>query len=56
MSGSTGQGYFTEGGEWIERRQMVPINDQGQVTEMRPSTLGVPQNVEGPGTKNDSRT
>ena len=48
VSGSTGQGYFTEGGEWIERRQMVPINDQGQVTEMRPSTLGVPQKVEGP--------
>ena len=48
VSGSTGQGYFTEGGGWIERRQMVPINDLGQVTEMRPSTLGVPQKVEGP--------
>ena len=47
-SGSTGQGYFTENGEWVERRQMVPINDQGQVTELHPSTLGLPQKVEGP--------
>ena len=47
-SGSTGQGYFTETGEWVERRQMVPINDQGQVTELHPSTLGLPQKVEGP--------
>lgn len=48
VSGSTGQGYFTETGAWVERRQMVPINDQGQVTELHPSTLGVPQKVEGP--------
>jgi hypothetical protein len=48
VSGSTGQGYFTEAGAWVERRQMVPVNDQGQVTEMQPSTLGVPQKVEGP--------
>ena len=27
---------------------MVPINDQGQVTELHPSTLGMPQKVEGP--------
>jgi len=47
-SGNTGQGYFTETGAWVERRQMVPINDQGQVTELHPSTLGVPQKVEGP--------
>ena len=47
-SGSTGQGYFTENGKWVERRQMVPINDQGQVTELHPSTLGMPQKVEGP--------
>jgi hypothetical protein len=48
VSGSTGQGYFTDTGAWVERRQMVPINDQGQVTELHPSTLGVPQKVEGP--------
>ena len=48
VSGNTGQGYFTETGAWVERRQMVPINDQGQVTELHPSTLGVPQKVEGP--------
>ena len=48
VSGSTGQGYFTENGGWIERRQMVPINDQGEITEMHPSTLGIPQQVEGP--------
>jgi hypothetical protein len=48
VSGSTGQGYFTETGAWVERRQMVPINDWGQVTELHPSTLGIPQKVEGP--------
>lgn len=48
VSGSTGQGYFTEAGTWVERRQMMPVNDQGQATEMQPSTLGVPQKVEGP--------
>jgi len=48
VSGSTGQGYFTENGGWIERRQMVPINDQGEIKEMHPSTLGIPQQVEGP--------
>jgi hypothetical protein len=48
VSGSMGQGYFTETGAWVERRQMVPINDQGQVTELHSSTLGVPQKVEGP--------
>ena len=47
-SGCTGQGYFTDSGAWVERRQMVPVGNEGQVTEMHPSTLGVPQKINGP--------
>ena len=48
VSGCTGQGYFTDVGTWVERRQMLPVGPEGQVTEMYPSTLGVPQEVNGP--------
>ena len=48
VSGCTGQGYFTDAGAWVERRQMVPLGADGQVTEMHPSTLGVPQKINGP--------
>ncbi len=48
VSGNTGQGYFTETGAWIDRRDMVPITGQGQITELEPSTLGMPQIIEGP--------
>lgn len=48
VSGCIGQGYFTDAGTWVERRQMVPVGADGQVAEMNPSTLGVPQKVEGP--------
>ncbi|MDA9900012.1 hypothetical protein N9D97_04950 [Planktomarina temperata] len=48
VSGCTGQGYFTDAGVWVERRQMVPLGADGQITEMHPSTLGVPQKITGP--------
>lgn len=48
VSGCTGQGYFTDAGVWVERRQMVPLGADGQITEMHPSTLGVPQKINGP--------
>ena len=48
VSGCTGQGYFTDAGVWVERRQMVPLGADGQITEMHPSTLGVPQKIKGP--------
>ena len=48
VSGMTAQGYFTTDGCWVARNEMVGLDTEGNVVEMKPSTLGVPQAVEGP--------
>jgi len=48
VSGMTGQGHFTPDGRWVARGEMVPLNAEGIVVETSPSTLGVPQPLEGP--------
>ena len=47
-SGMTGQGYFTDAGSWVARSQMVGIDVDGKTVEPKPSTLGLPQDLEGP--------
>jgi hypothetical protein len=47
-SGMTAQGYFTETGRPVARQEMVGIDDKGTVVATKPSTLGVPQKLEGP--------
>ena len=47
-SGMTSQGYFAPGGRWVARNEMVGLDIDEQVVEIKPSTLGVAQPVEGP--------
>lgn len=47
-SGMTSQGYFAPGGRWVARNEMVGLDVDEQVVEIKPSTLGVAQSVEGP--------
>ena len=47
-SGMTAQGYFTESGRWVTKDEMVGIHPDGSVVPLIPSTLGVPQTLEGP--------
>lgn len=47
-SGMTSQGYFDENRNWIPRSELVGIDTDGNLIEKVPSTLGVPQNLEGP--------
>lgn len=47
-SGMTAQGHFTPDGRWVSRAEMVGLDTTGQIVELQPSTLGVPQPVEGP--------
>jgi hypothetical protein len=47
-SGMTSQGYFAPGGRWVARNEMVGLDIDEQVVEIKPSTLGVAQSVEGP--------
>ncbi|MEY4654112.1 MAG: hypothetical protein RI884_2693 [Pseudomonadota bacterium] len=47
-SGMSGQGYFNGEGQYVPRAQLVGIDAQGTVVESQPSTLGVPQALEGP--------
>lgn len=47
-SGMTAQGYFTETGRPVARQEMVGLDDKGTVVATKPSTLGVPQKLEGP--------
>lgn len=47
-SGMSGQGYFDAAGEFVPRGKLVGIDPQGKVVESQPSTLGLPQVLEGP--------
>lgn len=42
-SGMTGQGYFDQGGRWIQSSELVGLDAEGNAVEKQPSTLGVPQ-------------
>jgi len=48
VSGMTAQGYFTTEGRWVARAEMVGLDTEGHVVDTKPSTLGVPQVLEGP--------
>ena len=43
QSGMTAQGYFDEDGRWLQRSQLSGLDVDGNVLELRPSTLGVTQ-------------
>lgn len=47
-SGMSGQGYFNAAGQFVPRGKLVGLDAQGVVVESQPSTLGVPQALEGP--------
>lgn len=47
-SGMVAQGHFTPDGRWISRAEMVGLDATGKVVAVQPSTLGVPQPVDGP--------
>jgi len=46
QSGMTAQGYFDEGGRWLQKAQLVGIGLDGQALEIAPSTLGTAQTLE----------
>jgi hypothetical protein len=46
-SGMSGQGYFNTAGQFVPRGQLVGIDPQGLTVETQPSTLGLPQPLEG---------
>ena len=48
LSGMTAQGYFTPDDRWVARNEMVGLDPDGNLVESKPSTLGVPQHIEGP--------
>ena len=52
QSGMTAQGYFDESGRWLQKSQLVGIGDDGEILDLKPSTLGVAQTLESiePGT------
>ena len=43
QGGMTAQGYFDEDGRWLQRSQLSGLDVDGNVLELRPSTLGVAQ-------------
>jgi hypothetical protein len=47
-SGMAAQGYFAEDGRWVPKEELVGINPDGTVAELKPSTLGVEQQLLGP--------
>ena len=47
-SGMSGQGYFNAAGQFVPRGKLVGIDSQGLIVETQPSTLGLPQVLEGP--------
>lgn len=47
-SGMSGQGYFNAAGQFVPRGKLVGIDPQGLIVETQPSTLGLPQALEGP--------
>jgi hypothetical protein len=46
--GMSGQGYFNTAGQFVPRGQLVGIDPLGLIVETQPSTLGLPQALEGP--------
>ena len=44
----TAQAYFTPEGRWVQRSEMVGLDSSGNRIENKPSTLGIPQVLEGP--------
>ncbi len=47
-SGMTSQGWFIEGGKQIESNEIGAIDENNNELELIPSTLGIPQNIDGP--------
>lgn len=47
-AGMSGQGYFDAAGRYVPRARLVGVDVQGAVVESQPSTLGVPQALQGP--------
>ena len=47
-SGMSGQGYFNAAGQYVPRGKLVGLDPQGLIVESQPSTLGLPQALEGP--------
>jgi hypothetical protein len=47
-SGMTAQGYFTTAGRWVPKEELVGINPDGSLTDLKASTLGVSQMLKGP--------
>lgn len=47
-SGMTGQGYFLEDGTMLKQAELEGFDETGKPLEKVPSTLGVPQPLEGP--------
>jgi hypothetical protein len=47
-SGMSGQGYFNAAGQFVPRGKLVGIDPQGNMVESQPSTLGLPQTLDGP--------
>ncbi len=43
--GMTGQGYFDQGGRWVETSELVGLDAEGNAVEKQPSTLGVAQTL-----------
>ena len=43
QSGMTAQGYFDETGRWLQKSELVGLDEDGQPLELKPSTLGVAQ-------------
>lgn len=46
QSGMTAQGYFDEAGRWLQKNELVGLDEDGQPLELQPSTLGVAQPLE----------
>jgi hypothetical protein len=46
--GMSGQGYFTANGQYVPRGRLVGVDAQGVLVESKPSTLGLPQTLQGP--------
>lgn len=52
-SGMTGQGYFLPDGTFMKQAELEGYDTDGKPLDKAPSTLGVPQDLEGPVTPQD---
>jgi len=43
--GMTSQGYFDEGGRWLQKAELVGLDGDGNPMELRPATLGTAQKL-----------